>query len=446
MTPTHPKPTNLTAAIDYLQRLVRARIEIQLGKSEGKSVSAPTFEPAGDPFSRFIQETQPEFEAYVTLLAALVPEVQPDFFDEILKEYFKPGTHFPAFGGIRGKQHKGIIPTGETIQFLVAGKDLAKRAEVRQLLRPDNWLATKGMLRLLPTVSGEPLMSGQLLADAEWVERMLVGNTSTPSFSTSFPATRVHTSLKWKDLVLPARTLADLAPIQHYLKHHQDLEGNPGFGRHARRGYRALFHGPPGTGKTLTAGLIGKAADRLVFRVDLSMVISKYIGETEKNLAALFQKAENKGWILFFDEADALFGKRTDVKESKDRYANQETSYLLQRVEQYDGLVILATNFKRNMDKAFTRRFESIVHFPAPGAEERYQLWQKMWPVNLAPAQDIDLQEVAKRFELTGAAIANLLRHATYESFAQGKREIELRLLQAAVRREYEKEERIFSK
>ena len=143
-----------------------------------------------------------------------------------------------------------------------------------------------------------------------------------------------------------------------------------------------LFHGPPGTGKTLTAGLLGKIAQKDVYRIDLSMVISKYIGETEKNLARLFDKAERKDWILFFDEADSLFGKRGQVKDAHDKYANQEVSYLLQRVEAYNGLVILASNFKNNIDEAFLRRFQSIIYFPLP-AKEELELglgWRVSWP------------------------------------------------------------------
>ena len=129
--------------------------------------------------------------------------------------------------------------------------------------------------------------------------------------------------------------------------------------KRVKPGYRALFHGPPGTGKTLTATLLGKHTGRPVFRIDLSRVVSKYIGETEKNLSRLFDKAEHKDWILFFDEADALFGKRTEIRDAHDKYANQEVAYLLQRIESYAGLVILATNQRGNIDEAFLRRFQA---------------------------------------------------------------------------------------
>ncbi len=184
--------------------------------------------------------------------------------------------------------------------------------------------------------------------------------------------------------------------------------------------------------------------DKPVFRVDLSMVVSKWIGETEKNLSGLFDRAESKGWILFFDEADALFSKRGEVKESRDKYANQETSFLLQRVENYDGLCILATNFRQNLDKAFTRRFESMVPFSPPTVEERLRLWQKMLPESHPVSEDLDLDTLAKHYELSGANVANAIRHAVYEAVAHGEEFLTSKLLLSAIHREYDKEDRLF--
>ncbi len=165
-----------------------------------------------------------------------------------------------------------------------------------------------------------------------------------------------------------------------WVKYNDQLMQDWGMNNRLRKGYRSLFYGPPGTGKTFTAGLLGKHTGKEVYKIDLSMVVSKYIGETEKNLELLFARAEDKGWILFFDEADALFGKRTNVRDAHDKYANQEVSYLLQRIEDYNGLIILATNMKNNIDDAFIRRFNSILKFPFPEAAERAAIWQKSFP------------------------------------------------------------------
>jgi SpoVK/Ycf46/Vps4 family AAA+-type ATPase len=208
-------------------------------------------------------------------------------------------------------------------------------------------------------------------------------------------------------------------------------------------GYRALFYGPPGTGKTLTATLLGKYTGKEVFRIDLSRVISKYIGETEKNLSKLFDKAENKNWLLFFDEADALFGKRTGIRDAHDKYANQEVAYLLQRIEGYNGLVILASNQRNNIDDAFIRRFQAIIHFPMPRPEERLMIWQKAFPPQIEIAQEVDWQFVASKYELTGAGILNVAHFCALEALADQTHLVDLKRLESAIYREFVKEGKV---
>ena len=172
------------------------------------------------------------------------------------------------------------------------------------------------------------------------------------------------TDRSWKDLTPDKQTIKKVEQIKSWLKQSASVKPVPVLKKKIKQGFKTLFFGPPGTGKTMAAALIGKESNMDVYKIDLSMVISKYIGETEKNLARIFDEAEMKNWILFFDEADALFGKRSDVKDAHDRFANQEIGYLLQRIEEYPGLVILASNLKSNIDKAFLRRFQSVIHFP----------------------------------------------------------------------------------
>jgi SpoVK/Ycf46/Vps4 family AAA+-type ATPase len=173
----------------------------------------------------------------------------------------------------------------------------------------------------------------------------------------------LDTERSWQELALDKETLTQVEEIKNRLKQSASVKRGKSLARKLKPGYRVLFYGPGGTGKTSTAALIGKELNKEVYKIDLSQVVSKYIGETEKNLELVFASAKDKDWILFFDEADALFGKRTDVKDAHDRYANQEVSYLLQRMEEYNGLTILATNMKSNIDPAFTRRFNSIIRF-----------------------------------------------------------------------------------
>ena len=217
-----------------------------------------------------------------------------------------------------------------------------------------------------------------------------------------------------------------------------------GMEKRVKPGYRTLFYGPPGTGKTLTATLLGKQFDLDVYRIDLSQVVSKYIGETEKNLEKVFAKAENKNWILFFDEADALFGKRSNVQNAHDKYATQEVSYLLQRVEDFPGLIILASNFKSNLDSAFIRRFNSIIHFPMPDQEERYKIWQSSIPPKATLDEDMDLKTISRKYEISGSAIVSVIHYASLQTIYKNSTVISEVDIIEGIKREYEKEEKVF--
>jgi SpoVK/Ycf46/Vps4 family AAA+-type ATPase len=230
--------------------------------------------------------------------------------------------------------------------------------------------------------------------------------------------------------------------IEDWIVHGRSLMEDWGMKDKLRPGYRALFYGPPGTGKTMTATLLGKFTGRPVFRIDLSMVVSKYIGETEKNLASLFDKAENRDWILFFDEADAIFGKRTGVRDAHDKYANQEVSYLLQRIESYAGLSILASNFKSNIDLAFVRRFNAMIYFPLPSSGERLALWRSAFPEAAPLNPEVSFEDLARRHELTGAQIMNVVQFVCQRSLASGAAEISMIDVDHGVSRELAKEGR----
>ena len=177
-----------------------------------------------------------------------------------------------------------------------------------------------------------------------------------------------------------------------------------------------------------------------MLKIDLSMVVSKYIGETEKNLSKVFQLAEDKDWILFFDEADALFGKRTGLKDAHDRYANQEVAYLLQRVEDYRGLVVLSTNLKTNMDEAFSRRFQSVIRFPMPDAEQREQLWRNTFSPQCVFDEETDLKEIAKKHELAGGSILNVVQYASVMAMSRNEKVIRNADIIEGIRREFQKD------
>lgn len=379
-----------------------------------------------------------EDEAFLLVLC-LLPNLFPAYLDRVFTDLLGDGNH-PQLGGVRGKQHRGILPTGEMALYLMSGEDLELRqALYQEYFTGQHWLFQENILHLEPALPGEPRLSGKLTMSPEYVELFLTGQMGKPAFGIDFPAKEITTPLDWKDLVLHPHTAQQVQDLLAWLAHGQQLLDEWELGRRVKQGYRVLFHGPPGTGKTLTASLLGKFSQRTVYRVDLSMVVSKYIGETEKNLAKLFDKAEHKEWILFFDEADALFGKRTGVRDAHDRYANQEISYLLQRVEDYHGLVILASNLKDNIDEAFLRRFQSIIHFPLPRPGERHRLWKQSFPAMVQLEQSIDLKHLAHQFELSGADIVNVVHFCCLRSMAQNQVILSKELLLEGVYRELQK-------
>ncbi len=410
-----------------------------------EDVPLPDISAGKDPLSIFIKMNALNRAELITLLVALVPHVQPDFFDTIIHTFFDKPTDFPQIGGVRGKQFRGFIPTAETVLFILSGSDLEKRFQIQKLFDEDHFFNRKQVLWIDEPLDGEPTMSGKLKMSSEFVELFTLGKLSKPRFTTSFPAERLETEMTWEDLVLPSSTHQEVKELLIWLQHGETLLNDFGMRRIIKPGYRALFHGPSGTGKTLTAALLGKLTGRDVFRIDLSMIISKFIGETEKNLAHLFDRAENKDWILFFDEADALFGKRTGVRDAHDRYANQEVSYLLQRVETFDGLVILASNFKANIDDAFIRRFQSIIHFPMPRASERLRLWQQSLPSNIQLADDVNLKLLSERYELSGASIVNIVQFCCLSTLSRNSLILAINDLRAGIEREFGKEGKIFS-
>jgi ATP-dependent 26S proteasome regulatory subunit len=251
-------------------------------------------------------------------------------------------------------------------------------------------------------------------------------------------AQRITPCYTWEDLVLPDDVFRQLQEIADQVAHRAHVYETWGFGAKLSRGrgINALFAGPSGTGKTMAAEVLANHLKLDLYRIDLAGVVSKYIGETEKNLKKVFDAAEQSGAILFFDEADALFGKRTEVKDSHDRYANIEVNYLLQRMEDYRGLAILATNRKSSLDHAFLRRLRFLVDFPFPRADSRQLIWQKVFPVQ-AGVDGIDYKALA-RLEITGGNIRNIALNAAFLAAGESCA-IRMNHIMRAARREYAK-------
>lgn len=244
----------------------------------------------------------------------------------------------------------------------------------------------------------------------------------------------------WDDIVLPPDKLEQLREIyqqvkfRHVVFHEWDFDSKFSLGK----GVNVMFSGSSGTGKTMAAEIIAKLLDMDLYKIDLSSVVSKYIGETEKNLSKIFQEARASNAILLFDEADALFGKRSEVKDAHDRYANIEINYLLQKMEEHEGIVILTTNFKKNIDDAFTRRFRFTVEFPFPDPPYRLRIWKQVFPMRTPIGDDLDFDYLARRFKITGGNIKNIALHSAFLAAADG-RVVRMAHLVRATRREIHK-------
>lgn len=434
-------------AFEELSRNIKQRLKAEFGGNVSESEKAYNVAKWGNgELKRFVVDNNLNDAEITILLLALVPHHLPDYFTGIMSEFLPKGGEFPDFGGVKGKNHRGILPTGETVLFILAGKDLKKRTALLRIFDADHLFAQKNVLAVEAVPAGEPKMSGRVIMDEEYVDLFTTGKITRPKLSSDFPAQLITTQLEWQDLVLQDKTLEEIKEIETWLKYNASLLKNWNMAGKIKPGYRVMFHGPPGTGKTLTACLLGKYTGRDVFRIDLSLVVSKYIGETEKNLSKLFNKASNKDWILFFDEADSIFGKRTNVRDAHDKYANQEVSYLLQRIESHAGLVILATNMKANIDPSFTRRFNSFVEFDNPGFVEREKLWKNYLPEGVTLEKSVNVGDLARNFDLTGANIVNVIHFAGLRTFQRKKKTISLEDLKSGIEKEYRKEGKMIRK
>ncbi|MDJ0533378.1 MAG: AAA family ATPase [Xenococcaceae cyanobacterium MO_207.B15] len=254
-------------------------------------------------------------------------------------------------------------------------------------------------------------------------------------------AQRIESGVSWEDLILPESELNILRELATHVRHKEQVYHHWGFAKKNARGLgiSALFAGASGTGKTLAAEVLGNELQLDVYRIDLSAVVSKYIGETEKNLRKIFDAAEGCGAILLFDEADALFGKRSEVKDSHDRYANMEVSYLLQRIESYQGLAILTTNLKDDLDRAFLRRIRFIVQFPFPDFSQRSAIWQRIFPSH-TPTQDLSFEKLAK-LNVAGGNIRNIAINAAFLA-AHSQESVQMKHILQAAQSEYSKLEK----
>lgn len=442
--------TALSAELQWLGKVIETRMNLYWSKpSEFKSIyeiKAPDLSKNTSLYAEVVKHYKMSFAERLIMVLSLVPHIQPHLLDVFFVKNSNYDRGFTEFGGIKGQNHSGFIPTGETVSFILAANNLEERIAILRYFGEDHFFRKFKILKLLNNTTDEPFLSGVLNLDIEYLNYFTSGITHKPDYNINFPAKRITTELDWDDLVLEEHTLNEITEINDWIKYGDAMLNDWNMKKKIKPGYRTLFYGPPGTGKTLTACLLGKSSGLDVYRIDLSMVVSKFIGETEKNLANIFDQAQNKHWLLFFDEADALFGKRTQTSSSNDRHANQEISYLLQRIEDFPGVVMLATNLKANLDEAFTRRFQSMIFFPMPSEYQRKKLWSNSFSEKTILEEKINIDEISNKYELSGGAIINITRYCSLMAMKRDSNTIILKDLIEGIRREYAKDGKIIGK
>jgi len=434
----------ILADLDWLHKVIQCRFQLYWNQETPyqsvHEILPPDLSSNLSPYAKIIIENSMDFDERLIFILSLAQHVQPQLLDIFFTKNSDYNREFTEFGGVKGKIHNGFIPTGETAVFILSGNSLEHRFRVLEILDSDHFFFKKAILTLEHTEPNEPFFTGILNLSIEYLNICTHGNNQKPDYNSSFPAKLIDTNLDWSDLVVSDEVFDELEEIKDWIAHGNVLLNDWGLIKKIKPGYRALFFGPPGTGKTLTACLLGKYAKMDVYRIDLSMIVSKYIGETEKNLGKVFDQAMNKNWILFFDEADSLFGKRTQTSSSNDRFANQEVSYLLQKIEDFPGIIVLATNLKANMDDAFSRRFQNMVYFTIPDAKQREVLWKNAFSKKSILDKNVLLEEIADKYEIAGGSIINVIRYCSLKALKRNDNTIKKNDIITGIKKELLKE------
>jgi len=436
--------TDLESELNWFSRVLQFRLADYF---EQQNISALPDDVLNSPpdlgqseYSLLIQRHQLSAIERLILVLCLTVHLRPQLLDVFLVKNSETNRGFSEFGGHLGQHHGGFLPTVETALFICCGSELIQRFHVESTLKESAKLRQLGLISIIDAPQHEPWHGSALLMPQHIVEQLTTGEALQPQYGIDFPAKRIDTSLEWSHLVLPHSVMEQLNEIRSWMLYGDQLLNTLAMKDKLSPGFTALFSGPSGTGKTLAANLLGKYCQRDVYKIDLSLVVSKYIGETEKNLAKIFDRAETQNWLLFIDEADSLFSKRGKVDDAKDHYANQGVSFLLQRIETHPGIVILASNLKSNIDDAFKRRFQSIIEFPLPQAQDRYRIWQHALPQDITLNDDIDLKKIADKYDLSGGTILNVVRFACLRMLARQQHSINRDDIEEGIRREYRKE------
>lgn len=411
----------LLAELNWLTQIIEHRTNVHINKDSFDPSHFELIDLKNGAYSDLIEKFNFSVVERVTLALSILVNIKPEVFDCFLRANPDTGKPFREFGGIINKNTFQFQPTLRTAIFLLSGGDSQQFILYQNILRSNNRLFTEQIVNLYSEGEHHNYLPDSLIQlDSAYADYLFAGDIPRLDSGSNFPAKLLETNKTFDDLVLKESAKQQLEPALNYVRVQQELYANKDVENKIKKGFVLLLHGPPGTGKTLTASIIGNELNTQVYQIDSSLVVSKYIGETEKNLERVFQRLEGKNCILFFDEADAMFGKRTEVLDSKDRYANQGVSYLLQRMEKFDGLIILATNFEKNFDDAFKRRILTKIHIGRPDVSERIQLWNNALPDGYSYPSKAFVEALSEHFAFTGANIAVVVKMSVEKAFSVG--------------------------
>lgn len=440
----HANSLTIEKEINWFSELIDNRLNVFFESGENELLDPPDLLGDNSNYALFLKDNHLTGLERIILISTIASYFNIQIFDRFLIKNKVLNRSFTEFGGKIVGTNNLFVPTIETISFIYYGTSIYGRIEIETYFDDFHIFRKQNILYVNIDENFDSFLFSTISLSPEFIQFIGLGKKYRPNYSANFPANVLTTKLDWDDLVLGEDILDELSVINTWLKNKEEISNNINLSKNINCGYKALFYGPPGTGKTLTASLLGKINSLDVYRIDLSQIVSKYIGETEKNLSKIFDVAENKNWILFFDEAESLFSKRTSVGDSKDKFANQQTAYLLQRIESYSGLIILATNLKPNIDNAFSRRIQSVVYYNLPNNIQRLKLWTKVLK-SISKISKNDLVKISKNYKLSGGSIKNIIQHAWILS-KKNNTQINLNDILVGIRRELFKEGKIFDK
>nr|MBP6315695.1 ATP-binding protein [Chitinophagaceae bacterium] len=446
-------PTNnitvLQNEMDWLSAVIEQVLKsyfMQEGHEQNwLEIPCPDLNDSDSAYAQAIKCWDLNLYARLGLALAIAPHFRPEVLDVFFTKNQLYDRGFSEFGGVCISKHSGFLPTGQTLCFLLGCVHSALRTEAMEILSSNHILRKDDVLLVSETEPGAPILSATLALNNKWYQYFVSGKEIPDETNLLFTAQKISTPFDWNDVVLDENILDQVMEINSWMQYEDTLLNDWGLSKSIKPGYRALFYGPPGCGKTLTTTLLGKTAGRTVYKINTLLIVSKYFSETKKNISALFKKAQERNWILLFDEADALFGKRTEIPDAKDRFSNAQITYLRQCIEDYPGLVIASSTMKANMDEAFLRRFQSIIHFTIPGPKQRYQLWKNAFSGTLTLDSDIDLEAIANQYEVTGASVINIMRSCALAAIQRNEKLVRKQQLLQGIRNEFAKENKTIS-